>query len=69
MSRQSCSLGTRTYPVPRSLPVIQERPEASLAQGKVNGDRIWAAHNFNEVRPTALSSSLPYPSLTPQASS
>ncbi|KAJ9121877.1 hypothetical protein QFC24_004459 [Naganishia onofrii] len=27
---------------------IQERPEASLAQGKVNGDRIWAAHNFNE---------------------
>ncbi|KAJ9096714.1 hypothetical protein QFC21_004984 [Naganishia friedmannii] len=27
---------------------IQERPEASLAQGKVNGDRIWAAHNYNE---------------------
>ncbi|KAJ9114737.1 hypothetical protein QFC22_005613 [Naganishia vaughanmartiniae] len=27
---------------------IQQRPEASLAQGKVNGDRIWAAHNYNE---------------------
>lgn len=29
---------------------IQDRPEALLAQGKVNGDRVWITHNFNEVR-------------------
>jgi hypothetical protein len=29
--------------------VIQDRPEALLAQGKVNGERIWTTHNFNEV--------------------
>ena len=29
---------------------IQDRPEALLAQGKVNGDRVWITHNYNEVR-------------------
>lgn len=29
---------------------IQDRPEALLAQGKVNGDKVWITHNFNEVR-------------------
>jgi hypothetical protein len=29
--------------------VIEDRPEALLAQGKVNGERIWTTHNFNEV--------------------
>ncbi|KAJ9092970.1 hypothetical protein QFC20_007238 [Naganishia adeliensis] len=27
---------------------IQDRPELLLAQGKVNGERVWATHNYNE---------------------
>jgi hypothetical protein len=29
---------------------ITDRPEALLADGKVNGDRIFTIHNYNEVR-------------------
>jgi hypothetical protein len=34
--------------------VIQDRPEKLLAEGKVNGERVWATHNYNEVRPPLL---------------